>query len=83
MGTIVLKSTHQGLTTVEMSQVVVNEVTIVGSRCGRFGPAITLLASGQVELGPLISQRIPLAEGLRAFEAAAAPENMKVILQMA
>ena len=82
MGTIVLKSTHQGSTTVEMSQVVVNEVTIVGSRCGRFGPAIDALASGKLDLSPLISQRIPLDEGLRAFEAAAARENMKVILQI-
>jgi threonine dehydrogenase-like Zn-dependent dehydrogenase len=82
MGTIVLKSTHQGSTPVEMSQVVVNEVTIVGSRCGRFGAAIDLLARGQADLGPLISQIMPLDEGLRAFEAAAAPDNMKVILQI-
>jgi len=81
-GTVVLKSTHQGSTPLEMSQVVVNELTIVGSRCGRFRPALDLLVSGHLDLSPLISRRLPLEEGLRAFEEAAAPENMKVILQI-
>jgi threonine dehydrogenase-like Zn-dependent dehydrogenase len=80
--TVVLKSTHQGPTTLEMSQIVVNELTIVGSRCGRFRPAIELLAGGRVDLSPLISRRFPLEEGLRAFEEAGAPDNMKVILQI-
>lgn len=82
-GTVVLKSTYHGSTSLELSQVVVNEVTIVGSRCGRFGPAIDLLAGGQVDLSPLISARFPLDEGLAAFETAAAPGNLKVILQIA
>lgn len=81
-GTVVLKSTHQGSTPLEMSQVVVNELTIVGSRCGRFRPAIDLLVSGHLDLSPLISGRLPLEKGLQAFEEAAAPENMKVILQI-
>jgi len=81
-GTVVLKSTHQGSTPLEMSQVVVNELTIVGSRCGRFRPALDLLVGGRLDLGPLISRRLPLEEGLRAFEEAAAPQNMKVILQI-
>ncbi len=81
-GTVVLKSTHQGVTTLEMSQVVVNELTIVGSRCGRFQPAIDMLASGHLDLNPLISSRLTLEEGSRAFEEAAAPSSMKVILQM-
>ena len=80
--TVVLKSTHLGSTTLEMSQIVVNELTIVGSRCGRFGPAIELLAASRVDLSPLISGRFPLEEGLRAFKEAADPENMKVILQI-
>jgi threonine dehydrogenase-like Zn-dependent dehydrogenase len=80
--TVVLKSTHQGSTPLEMSQVVVNELTIAGSRCGRFRPAIDLLAGGRLDLSPLISRRLPLEEGLRAFEEAARPQNMKVILQI-
>jgi threonine dehydrogenase-like Zn-dependent dehydrogenase len=80
--TVVLKSTHLGSTPLEVSHVVVNELTIVGSRCGRFRPAIDLLAGGHVDLSPLISRRLPLEEGLRAFEEAAGAENMKVILQI-
>ncbi|MEK6406276.1 MAG: alcohol dehydrogenase catalytic domain-containing protein [Acidobacteriota bacterium] len=83
IGTVVLKSTHHGATSLDTSQIVVNEVTIVGSRCGRFQPAIELIASGRVDLSPLISRRLPLEDGLLAFEEAAAKENMKVILQIA
>jgi threonine dehydrogenase-like Zn-dependent dehydrogenase len=82
-GTVVLKSTHHGTTPVDTAQIVVNEVRIVGSRCGRFGPAIRLLASGHVDLNPLISLRLPLEEGLLAFKEAESEANMKVILQMA
>jgi len=65
-----------------MSQVVVNEVSILGSRCGRFHPAIEMLPSTVGQLSQLISQRFSLEEGVLAFGAAAAPENMKVILQI-
>jgi len=81
-GNVVLKSTHHGATSLETSQVVVNEVTIIGSRCGRFQPALELLASGHVDLSSLISQRLPLEDGPLAFDQAAHPDAMKVILQM-
>jgi threonine dehydrogenase-like Zn-dependent dehydrogenase len=81
-GIVVLKSTHHGATPVETSQVVVNEVTIIGSRCGRFQPALEFLARGSVDLSPLITQRLPLEDGLFAFHQAAHPDAMKVILQM-
>ncbi len=81
-GTVVLKSTHHGETRVDTSRVVVNEVTIVGSRCGRFAPAIDLLKRERIDLNPLISRRLPLEEGLLAFQEAAAPGTMKVILQV-
>ncbi len=81
-GTIVLKSTHHGSTPLEMSQVVVNELTVVGSRCGRLRPALDLLARGHLDLSSLISRRLPLEDGLRAFDEAAAVESMKVILQI-
>jgi 2-desacetyl-2-hydroxyethyl bacteriochlorophyllide A dehydrogenase len=81
-GTVVLKSTHHGAVSLEMSQVVVNEVKIVGSRCGRFLPAIQMLAEGKVDLRSLISYRLPLDDGVHAFHQAAAPGVMKVILQI-
>ena len=81
-GIVVLKSTHHGATPVETSQVVVNELTIIGSRCGRFQPALDLLARGHADLSSLISQRLPLEDGPLAFDQAAHPDAMKVILQM-
>jgi 2-desacetyl-2-hydroxyethyl bacteriochlorophyllide A dehydrogenase len=81
-GAIVLKSTHHNPTLIDMSQVVVNEIRIIGSRCGRFRPAIDLLARGGIDVRPLISAELPLEEGLLAFNKATAPETMKVILRV-
>ncbi len=72
-GTIVLKSTYRGSVTVELSPIVVDEVTLVGSRCGPFAPALELLASGRIDVEPLIQARYPLADGVAAFERAARP----------
>lgn len=82
-GTIVLKSTYHGQTQLDLSQIVVDEVSIVGSRCGRFQQAIDFLVSGQLDLSPMISLRLPLEGGLHAFEEAAIPQNLKVILHIA
>jgi len=81
-GTIVLKSTHQEAAQLDISRVVVNEVTIVGSRCGRFDPAIDLLQQAKLDFSPLISNRFALEEGRRAFDEAARSRSMKVMLQM-
>ncbi len=81
-GAIVLKSTHHQKTEMDLSQAVVNEVTITGSRCGRFLPAIELLSSGAIDLRPLISCSFSLEDGLAAFEKAAEPSSMKILLQM-
>ncbi len=81
-GTIVLKSTFHGLPTWEASRVVVNEVAVVGSRCGRFAPAIELLSSNQIEVEDLISEEFLLADGIRAFERASTKGVLKVLLRM-
>ena len=81
-GVIVLKSTHHAETALALAQVVVNEVAIVGSRCGRLSPAIELLANGKVDISPLLSARFPLEEGLTAFKKAAEPDSMKVLLKI-
>jgi threonine dehydrogenase-like Zn-dependent dehydrogenase len=59
---------------------VIDEVTLVGSRCGPFDAALRLLAAGTLDPTPLISRRIPLARGLDALDAAADPANVKVLL---
>ena len=79
-GTIVLKSTYHGEAPVNLSAVVVDEVTLVGSRCGPFAPALELLAAGRVAVADLVDARFPLADGVAAFEKAGAPGVLKVLI---
>lgn len=81
-GTIVLKSTYHGEIAVNLTMVVVDEVTLVGSRCGPFPPAIRLLANHQIDVEPLIQARYSLDEGVAAFERAAQKRALKVIVEM-
>jgi 2-desacetyl-2-hydroxyethyl bacteriochlorophyllide A dehydrogenase len=81
-GTLVLKSTYAGKLTSDFSSIVVDEITLVGSRCGPFAPALRLLSAGQVDPRPLITARYPLAEVLTAFEHAAQPGVFKILLEM-
>ena len=69
-GTVVLKSTFHGEAPIETWPIVVEEVTLVGSRCGPFDPAIALLASGAVRIDPLISRVAPLDDFASAFREA-------------
>ena len=80
-GTIVLKSTYRGRTSLDMSRIVVDEITLVGSRCGPFAPALALLADRRVDVTPLVHARFPLGEALFAFEEAARPSVLKVLIE--
>lgn len=80
-GTIILKSTVHGLVTIDTAPVIVNEVTLVGSRCGRFEPAIRLLASGKIDVAPMISAEFPLDRAPQAFRNAATKGVLKVLLR--
>jgi threonine dehydrogenase-like Zn-dependent dehydrogenase len=80
-GTIVLKSTYQGKATLDMAPFVVDELTLVGSRCGPFAPALALLAEGAVDPRPLLDARYPLSEAVAAFERAARPGALKVVVE--
>ena len=80
-GKIVLKSTFHGTPTWEASRVVVDEITIVGSRCGRFAPALDLLANSAVAVEDLISDEFPLNSGVEAMEHAAKSGVLKVLLR--
>ena len=81
-GTVVLKSTYAGALTLDASAVVVHELTLVGSRCGPFAPALRLLAERRVDVEPLIHARYPLAEALTALEHAERPGVLKVLLDV-
>ena len=81
-GTIALKSTYHGSLSINMSKLVVDEISIIGSRCGPFSPAIRLLETGLVQVTPLVQAQYSLNDGLQAFEHAAKKGAMKVILNM-
>ncbi|MDY6795358.1 MAG: alcohol dehydrogenase catalytic domain-containing protein [Actinomycetota bacterium] len=81
-GIIVQKSTYVDMVNVDISRLVVDEITVIGSRCGPFGPAIRALMRGLVNVQELIDRRFPLEMGLQAFEYAANEEALKVILEM-
>jgi alcohol dehydrogenase len=80
-GRVVMKSTVHGLVAIDTAPAIVNEITLVGSRCGRFEPALRLLASGKVRVGGMISEEFPLNDAPRAFERAAAKGVLKVLLR--
>ncbi len=81
-GTVVLKSTYHGSLDADLTMVVVDEVTLAGSRCGPFAPALRLLERGLVDVAPLVQARYPLGEALTAFERAARPGTLKVLVEM-
>jgi len=80
-GMVVLKSTVHGLVGVDTAPVIVNEITLVGSRCGRFEPALDLLSRNLIPVEELISEEFPLADAPRAFERAAQKGVLKVLLR--
>jgi threonine dehydrogenase-like Zn-dependent dehydrogenase len=80
-GTLVLKSTFHGATPVNAARIVVDEISVVGSRCGRFRPALDLLKNGAVDVLSLISEEFPLSDGVRAIRRATEPGVLKVLLR--
>jgi alcohol dehydrogenase len=80
-GTVILKSTVHGTVAVDTAPIIVNELTLVGSRCGRFEAALPLLSHPLVRVEDLIAARFPLAEAPRAFARAAERGVLKVLLE--
>lgn len=81
-GTLILKSTYAGQLTLDASALVVNEITLIGSRCGPFDKALDLLANHQIDINPLIQAEYPLSEGLEGFQLAQQKGVLKVLLNM-
>ncbi|MBN1888214.1 MAG: alcohol dehydrogenase catalytic domain-containing protein [Thermoflexales bacterium] len=81
-GTLILKSTYAGQVTLDLSRLVVDEITVVGSRCGPFAPALDLLARHLVDVRSLVHAHYPLQDGLSALERAGRPGTLKVILDI-
>jgi len=82
-GTLVMKSTYADTLTFNASTIVVNELTLIGSRCGPFPKAISLLADRAVDVTPLIQARYPLERALDAFDHAQRPGTLKVLFEVA
>ncbi len=80
-GVLVLKSTFHGATNFNAARIVVDEISVVGSRCGRFAPALELLKANAVDVDSLISEEFTLADGVRAMERAHARGVIKVLLR--
>ena len=82
-GTLVMKSTYADTLTFNASTIVVNELTLIGSRCGPFPKAISLLANRGVDVTPLIQARYPLERALDAFDHAQRPGMLKILFEVA
>jgi threonine dehydrogenase-like Zn-dependent dehydrogenase len=80
-GKLVLKSTFHGTTEMNAARVVVDEISIVGSRCGRFAPALDLLKRNAIDVDSLISEEYPLAQGVHAMKRARTKGVLKVLVR--
>lgn len=81
-GAIILKSTfHGGAVPVDTTRIVVDEISLIGSRCGRFENALALLETGKVDVEPLIAAEFKLSNGVEAFEKASQRGTLKVLLK--
>jgi threonine dehydrogenase-like Zn-dependent dehydrogenase len=81
-GTVVLKTTVANKRNVDLNKIVVNEITLIGSRCGPFPAAIKAIKARSVDLSPLITRTFPLEDGVRAFQFAAGKDSLKVVIDI-
>lgn len=80
-GTLVLKSTVADPAPLDLAPLVINEITVVGSRCGSFAPAVRALENGSVDVRSLIALRRPLRDAAEALRDAARPGVLKVVIE--
>jgi alcohol dehydrogenase len=79
-GTVIMKSTVRNRAVIDTARIIVNEITLVGSRCGRFAPAMKLIRSGELNLGAMIDAWVPLDHAEVALALAREPGIVKVLL---
>lgn len=80
-GKLILKSTYKGNIELNMSSIVVDELKIIGTRCGPFPPALRLLDAKLIDPTPLIEEVFELENGLTAFERAVKPGSLKILIK--
>jgi len=81
-GTILMKTTVQDFGGVDLTPIVVNEISLIGSRCGPFDLALDALARREIDTAGMITRRMPLAAGVEALEVAGQPDQIKVLLKI-
>lgn len=81
-GTVILKTTVAAQHSLPLAPVVIDEIRVLGSRCGPFAPALQMIADGRVQVDSLISAQYPLDEALQAFAHADRPDALKVLLDV-
>jgi threonine dehydrogenase-like Zn-dependent dehydrogenase len=80
-GTLILKSTYAKSAPLNLAAMVINEVNVLGSRCGPFPDAIKALARGDIDVETMVSRTLPLSQAAQAFELAADPRHIKILLK--
>ena len=78
-GVLVLKSTVAATKEFNLAPIVIDEITVLGSRCGQFPPALRLLESGKIDFSPLISAKYPIDKAIDAFEKNKEKDTLKIL----
>lgn len=81
-GVLVLKSTVASGKELNLAPIVIDEITVLGSRCGQFPPALRLLANNRIDFTPFITKIYSIDEALEAFEANKAKESLKILIKI-
>lgn len=81
-GTLVLKSTVASGKELNLAPIVIDEITVLGSRCGQFGPALRLLKNNRIDFKPFISGIYSIDDAMEAFEANKSKENLKILIRI-
>ena len=81
-GVLVLKSTVATGKELNLAPIVIDEITVLGSRCGQFGPALRLLKNNRIDFKPFITKTFSIDDAIEAFEANKAKESLKILIKM-
>ncbi len=81
-GVLVLKSTVASGKELNLAPIVIDEITVLGSRCGQFPPALRLLKNNRIDFKPFISGVYPIDQAIEAFEANKSKENLKILIKI-
>jgi len=80
-GTIIMKTTCKDSSGIDLTPIVVNEISLIGSRCGPFDLALDALARREIDTAGMVTKRMPLSSGVEALEVARQPDQIKVLLR--